>query len=48
MSSTSRSRLGDLADNMVAELRASIPKWSQDGTFTEIQASTALIARRPT
>ena len=48
MSSTSRARLGDRADEMVAELRASIPTWTEDGTFTEIQASNALIARRPT
>ncbi len=47
MSSTSRARLGERADEMVAELRASIPAWSQDGAFTEIQASNALIARRP-
>jgi len=47
MSSTSRARLGDRADDMVAEIRASIPAWSEEGTFTEIQASNALIARRP-
>jgi hypothetical protein len=32
---------------MVAELRAAIPGWSSDGTFTEVVASSALIARRP-
>lgn len=47
MSSTSRSRLGDRADDMVAELRTAIPTWSPDGTFTELQACSALIARRP-
>jgi hypothetical protein len=46
-SSTSRARLGERADEMVAELRVAIPAWSPDGTFTEIVASSALIARRP-
>jgi SAM-dependent methyltransferase len=47
MSSTSRARLGERTDQMVAELQAAMPTWSQDGTFTEILASTALMARRP-
>jgi hypothetical protein len=46
-SGTSRARLGERADEMVAELRAAIPGWSSDGTFTEVVASSALIARRP-
>jgi hypothetical protein len=47
LSSTSRARLGARADAMVAELEAAIPTWSHDGAFTEVVASTALMARRP-
>jgi SAM-dependent methyltransferase len=46
-SSTSRARLGARADEMVAELRASAPGWSESGSFTEVLVSNALIARRP-
>jgi SAM-dependent methyltransferase len=45
-SSTSRARLGERADVMVAELRAAAPAWSPDGGFTEVLTSSALIARR--
>ena len=46
-SSTSRARLGERADAMVAELAADAPSWSADGVFTEVLTSSALIARRP-
>ena len=45
-SSTSRARLGPLADELVEELRAQAPTWSPSGLFTEVLTSSALIARR--
>jgi SAM-dependent methyltransferase len=45
-SSTSRARLGALADDLVGELRAQAPTWSPNGIFTEVLTSSALIARR--
>jgi ubiquinone/menaquinone biosynthesis C-methylase UbiE len=48
MSSTSRARIGDRADQLAAELRTLLARLAPDGTFTEIVATTALIARRPT
>jgi SAM-dependent methyltransferase len=46
MSSTSRARLGDRADQMVEELRREAATWSSDGVLTEVLASNALIATR--
>ncbi len=46
LSSTSRARLGERADEMVEDLRRQAAKWGVDGTFTEVLASNALIARR--
>ena len=47
LSATSRARLGDRADELIAELTARASEWSSTGVFTEILASSALIARRP-
>lgn len=47
MSSTSRARIGDRADQLAAELRTLLARLAPDGTFTEIVATAALIARRP-
>jgi SAM-dependent methyltransferase len=47
MSSTSRARLGDRADEMVAEIEALATRLEADGPLSEVIASTALIARRP-
>jgi SAM-dependent methyltransferase len=46
-SATSRARLGDAADTMVADIRSHAPAWSADGHYTEMLWSTALVARRP-
>jgi len=46
-SSTSRARLGDRADEMVAELRTLAAGWCSSGPLVEILATSALIARRP-
>lgn len=46
-SSTSRARLGERADDMVAEIQAQATAWSADGGFSEVLVSSALIARRP-
>lgn len=45
-SSTSRARLGDRADAMVAELRAAAEGWRAGQGLSEVLASHALIARR--
>jgi SAM-dependent methyltransferase len=45
-SSTSRARLGERADDMLAELRAAAAEWSAEGRFTEVLRSDALIAWR--
>jgi hypothetical protein len=47
LSSTSRARLGDRADLLAAELRAWLARLAPDGVFSEVVATTALIARRP-
>lgn len=46
LSSTSRARLGDRADELVEQLRTRSAGWSDTGVFTEVLASNALIARR--
>ncbi len=46
-SSTSRARLGDRADEMLAELGRKFAEWEADGPMEEVLASTALIAFRP-
>jgi hypothetical protein len=47
MSSSSRARIGERADEMVAEIEALARRLETDGPLTEVIASTALIARRP-
>jgi SAM-dependent methyltransferase len=47
LSSTSRARLGDRADDLVDELRRQAPKWREGGVLTEVRISNALIAWRP-
>jgi trans-aconitate methyltransferase len=46
MAPTSRAKIGDRADAMVAEIEALATRLENDGPLTEIIASTALIARR--
>ena len=46
-SSTSRARLGDRADQMLAELAGKFAEWETQGPMEEVLASTALIAFRP-
>lgn len=46
-SSTSRARLGDKADEMLAELARKFAEWEAQGPMEEVLASTALIAFRP-
>jgi len=47
MSSTSRARLGERADAMVAEMRPLLAELAPSGEVTEVLSTTALIARRP-
>lgn len=47
MSSTSRARLGERADAMVAEMRELLAELAPAGELTEVLATSALIARRP-
>jgi SAM-dependent methyltransferase len=47
MSATTRSRLGDRADQLVSELRAVLAPLTADGTLTEQIEWTAIVARRP-
>lgn len=47
LSSTSRARLGDQADAMVAELRATLARSAPDGVLPEVVESSALLAWRP-
>jgi SAM-dependent methyltransferase len=47
LSSTSRARLGDRADELIAELTAKMAKWETDGPMEEVLASQALVAWRP-
>jgi SAM-dependent methyltransferase len=47
LSSTSRERLGDRADALVAELRTLIGAIAPTGLVTEVVATSALIATRP-
>jgi SAM-dependent methyltransferase len=47
LSSTSRARLGDKADELIAELTAKMQVWEERGPMEEILASQALIAWRP-
>ena len=46
-SSTSRARLGDRADEMLAELGRKFEAWEREGPMEEVLASTALVAFRP-
>jgi trans-aconitate methyltransferase len=46
MSSTSRARLGERADAMVAEMRALLVELAPSGELTEVLSTGALIARR--
>jgi hypothetical protein len=46
MSSTSRARLGERADAMVAEMRALLAELAPAGELTEVLSTGALIARR--
>ena len=46
MSSTSRYRIGDVADRMVADLQTLFADIAPDGLVTEIVQSTAILARR--
>jgi SAM-dependent methyltransferase len=46
MSSTSKTKIGERADDMAAEIRALMAKLAPDGQFTEIVATQALIATR--
>ena len=45
-SSTSRARLGDKADEMLAELAAKFAEWEAEGPMEEVLAATALMAFR--
>jgi SAM-dependent methyltransferase len=47
MSSTSRARLGDRAEDLLQELKALIARLAPSGQFGEVIATNALIARRP-
>ncbi|MEI9964424.1 MAG: methyltransferase domain-containing protein [Caulobacteraceae bacterium] len=47
LSSTSRARLGDRADEMIAEIRRRHANWAAAGPLTEVVGAYALIARRP-
>ncbi|HEX3983496.1 MAG TPA: class I SAM-dependent methyltransferase [Acidisoma sp.] len=47
MSSTSREKLGDAANELVEKLRALFERLAPDGSLTEVMAWTALMARRP-
>ncbi len=46
LSSTSRARLGDRADAMLADLRQRFAAWEAEGPMEEVLASSALIAWR--
>ena len=47
LSSTSRARLGDRADDLTAELARRVAAWEAEGPMEEVLSSFALIARRP-
>jgi SAM-dependent methyltransferase len=47
LSSTSRARLGDKADELVAELGRKFRAWEAQAPMEEVLSSSALIARRP-
>ena len=47
LSSTSRARLGDRADELIAELTARMAQWETQGPMEEVLASQALVAWRP-
>ena len=47
MSSSSRARLGERADEMVREIRALLAEVAPDGEVTEMVTTGAMIARRP-
>jgi SAM-dependent methyltransferase len=47
MSSTARSRLGEQADALESDIRELTARLAPSGWFTEVVATTALIARRP-
>jgi SAM-dependent methyltransferase len=46
-SSTSRARLGDKADDMLAELARRFEAWEAEGPMEEVLTATALMAFRP-
>jgi trans-aconitate methyltransferase len=47
LSSVSRDKIGDRADEMIAELRQKLAPFAIDGVLTEVVESQALIAMRP-
>jgi SAM-dependent methyltransferase len=47
LSSVSRDKIGDRADEMIAELREKLARFTLNGQITEIVESQALIAMRP-
>ncbi|HEY2008762.1 MAG TPA: methyltransferase domain-containing protein [Rhizomicrobium sp.] len=47
MSTCSREKLGDSADEFAAALKAALRELSPDGTFAEVAELVALLARRP-
>jgi SAM-dependent methyltransferase len=47
LSSVSRDKIGDRADDMIAEFRAEMAPYIVDGTVTEVIEAQALIASRP-
>ena len=46
-SSTSRARLGDRADELLAELATKFEAWDAEGPMEEVLAATATVAFRP-
>ena len=46
-SSTSRARLGDKTDALLAELAGKFAEWETEGPMEEVLATTALVAFRP-
>jgi hypothetical protein len=47
LSSVSRDKIGDRADDMIAGFRAEMAPYIVDGTVTEVIEAQALIASRP-
>ena len=46
-SSTSRARLADRVDGMLAELAGKFAEWEREGRMDEVLAATATVAFRP-